>query len=39
MRDGVLDEKVLKCFYNICSYYKKDKEIITKYLQIKLTLF
>lgn len=39
MEDVVLDEIVLKCFYNICNYYKKDKEIITKYLQIKLTHF
>ena len=32
MRDGVLDEIVLKCFYEICKYYNVNMEIIDKYL-------
>ena len=28
-----IDEKVLKCYYNICRYYNKDVKIVDKYLQ------
>ena len=31
--ERTIDEKVLKCYYNICRYYNKDIKIINKYLQ------
>ena len=34
MRDGVVDEIVLKCFYNICKYYNLNEKIIDKYLKL-----
>lgn len=32
LNEEVADEKVLKCYYNICRYYKKDKKIIEEYM-------
>ena len=29
-----IDDKVLKCFYNICNYYKKSYEIINQFLGV-----
>lgn len=34
MRNVVLDEIVLKCFYNICKYYNLNEKIIYKYLKL-----
>ena len=34
MEDVVLDETVLKCFYNICKYYNLNEKIIDKYLKL-----
>ena len=30
--EKIVDENVLKCYYNICKYYKKDVELIRMFL-------
>ena len=32
--EKIVDEIVLKCYYNICKYYNKDIELIRLYLKI-----
>lgn len=31
LNEEIIDEKVLKCYYNICRYYNKDVKIIEEY--------
>lgn len=33
----IVDEKILKCYYNICKYYNKDCNLIVKFINIKLS--
>ena len=33
----IVDEKILKCYYNICKYYNKDYNLILKFINIKLS--
>lgn len=32
--EKIVDEKVLKCYYNICRYYNKDIELIGIFLNM-----
>ena len=32
-----VDEKYLKCYYNICKYYNKDYNLIEKFISRKLS--
>lgn len=31
LNEEIIDKKVLRCYYNICRYYNKEKKIIEKY--------
>ena len=33
--EKIVDEKVLKCYYNICRYYDIEKKIVNKFLKRK----
>lgn len=33
--EKIVDEKVLKCYYNICRYYNIEEKIIGKFLKRK----